>query len=149
MENHNDSPAIQTNGDIGVDRIMELDPGPMENDNNASNSNDPENSITSTMCYDLIPSYLVSSNHVISPYQQGHQAFLLVKLKDNTTNALDNAYHSLLPMVLIHLDHASVQNPALHSHPTLFDHFHDMHAFKQQASSHQYGEISFLQRVSQ
>jgi hypothetical protein len=66
-------------------RIMELDPGPIENDD-ASNSHDPENCDTSTMCYDLVPSYLVPSDHVISAFQQGHQAFPLVKLKDNFTN---------------------------------------------------------------
>ncbi len=65
----------------------------MENDD-ASNSNDTKNSSTGTMCYDLIPSYLVLSDHVISAYQQGHQAFPLVKLKDNSTNALDDAYQS-------------------------------------------------------
>jgi hypothetical protein len=63
---------IQTSGDIGVNGIMELDPGPMENDDDSS-SNDPNNGSTGTMCYDLVPSYLVLSDHVISALQQGHQ----------------------------------------------------------------------------
>jgi hypothetical protein len=48
--------------------------------------------------------------------QQGHQAFPLVKLKDNFTNALGDTFHSLLPMVPIH------------SHTALFDHFQPCHA---------------------
>jgi hypothetical protein len=77
---------------------MELDPGPMENDND-SDSGDPENCGTGTVCYDLVPSYLVPSDHMISTFQQGHQAFPLVKLKDNFTNTLGgDAYHSLFPM---------------------------------------------------
>jgi hypothetical protein len=76
---------------------MELDPGPMENDND-SDSGDPENCGTGTVCYDLVPSYLVPSDHMISTFQQGHQAFPLVKLKDNFTNTLGgDAYHSLSP----------------------------------------------------
>jgi hypothetical protein len=133
MENHNNSPAIQTNGDIGVDGIMELDPSPMENDN-ASKSGDHKNSSTGTMCYDLVPSYLIPSDHMISAFQQqGHQAFPLVKLKDNFTNALGDTYHSLLPMVPICLDHTFAQNPDLHSHTALFDHFQPCHAFQQQS----------------
>jgi hypothetical protein len=50
MEDNNDSYTTQTSGGIGVDRIMELDPGPIENDD-ASNSSDPENCDTDTMCY--------------------------------------------------------------------------------------------------
>ena len=49
---------------------MELDPGPMENDND-SDSGDPENCGTGTMCYDLVPSQLVLSDHLISEFQQG------------------------------------------------------------------------------
>jgi hypothetical protein len=65
--------------------------------------------------------------------QQGHQAFPLVKLKDNFTNALGDTYHSLLPMVPICLDHTFAQNPDLHSHTALFDHFQPCHAFQQQS----------------
>jgi hypothetical protein len=127
MENHNNSPAIQTNGDVGVDGIMELDPGPMENDH-VSNSGDHKNSSTGTMCYDFLTSYLVLSDHMISAFQQqGHQAFPLVKLKDHFTNALGNTFHSLLPMVPICLDHTFAQNSNLHSHTALFDHFQPCH----------------------
>jgi hypothetical protein len=49
-----------------------------------------------------------------------------MKLKDNFTNALGNAYHSLSPMVPICLDHTFAQNPDLHSHKALFDHSHAM-----------------------
>jgi hypothetical protein len=69
---------------------MELDPGPIEDDD-ASDSGDPENCGTGTMCYDLIPSYIVPSNHVISTLvPSGTSTFALVKLKDNFTNALGN-----------------------------------------------------------
>jgi hypothetical protein len=100
MEANNDSPTTQTKGDIGINGIMELDPGPMAN-NNHSKSKDPEDCDTGTMCYDLVPSYLVPSDHVISAFQQGHQAFPLVKLKDSVNNILGHADHSLLPMVPI------------------------------------------------
>jgi hypothetical protein len=69
---------------------MELDLGPMANDNH-SNSNDPESCDTSTMCYDLVPSNLVPSDHMISTFQQRHQAFPLVKLKDSVSNILGHA----------------------------------------------------------
>ena len=101
---------------------MELDPSPM-GDDNSSDSGDHENSSTGTMCYDLVPSYLIPSDHMISAFQQGHQAFPLVKLKDNFTNALGDTYHSLLPMVPICLDHTFAQNPDLHLHTALFDRF--------------------------
>jgi hypothetical protein len=58
MEANNKSPTIQTSGDIGVGKIMELDPGQMENDDD-SDSSDPEN-CTGTMCYDIVPSYLLA-----------------------------------------------------------------------------------------
>jgi hypothetical protein len=41
MECNNDPPTTQTSGDIGVEGIMELDPGPIENDD-IFDSNDPE-----------------------------------------------------------------------------------------------------------
>jgi hypothetical protein len=99
---------------------MALDPGPIENDN-SSDSGDPKNCDTRTMGYDVVPSYLVLSDHIISAFQQGHQAFPLVKLKDSFTKALDNTYHSLLPMVPIHLDHSFDQYSDLHSNTTLVD----------------------------
>jgi hypothetical protein len=55
IEANNKPPTTQTSGDIGIDGIMELDPGPMENDDH-SNSGDSENCNTSAMCYDLVPS---------------------------------------------------------------------------------------------
>jgi hypothetical protein len=102
---------------------MEMDPSHVENDND-SDSGDPENCGTGTMCYDLVPPYLVPSEHMISAFQQGHQAFPLVKLKANFTNTLGNAYHSLSPMVLIRLDHTFAQIPDLHLHTALIDHFY-------------------------
>jgi hypothetical protein len=104
-EGNNKPPTTQTSGDIGAGRIMELDPGPMENDDTSDSCG------TGTMCCDLVPSYLVPSDHLISAFQQGHQAFPLVKLKDNFTDALDNAYCSILPMVPIHPDHIFAQYP--------------------------------------
>jgi hypothetical protein len=54
-----------------------VDPGPIEDDNCFDNG-DPENCGTGTVCYDLVPSQLVLSDHSISAFQQGHQAFPLV-----------------------------------------------------------------------
>ena len=65
------------------------------------------------MCYDLVPSYLVLSDHVMSAFQQEHQAFPLIKLKDTVSNILDHAYHSLLPMIPIGLDHTFDQTPSI------------------------------------
>jgi hypothetical protein len=94
----------------------------MENDHDDSNSGNPKNCGTSTICYDLVPSYLVPSDHVISAFQQQHQAFPLVMLKVNGTNALGHAYHSLLPMLVpIHLDHTFAQTPDLPLHTALVD----------------------------
>jgi hypothetical protein len=39
----------------------------MENDDDFDSS-DPENYGTGTMCFDLVPSYLVPSDHVISTF---------------------------------------------------------------------------------
>jgi hypothetical protein len=47
----------------------------------------------------------VASDHIISAFQQGHQVFPLFKLKDSGSDAFGYSYHSLLPMVHIHLDH--------------------------------------------
>jgi hypothetical protein len=91
---------------------MGLDPGPIPND--CMNGDDPKKCKPGTMCYDLVPSQLVTSNHVISEFQQGHQAFPLVKLKDNYGNALGHAYHFLSPMVPIQLTHAFDRMLTLH-----------------------------------
>jgi hypothetical protein len=61
---------------------------------------------------------------MISAFQQGHQAFPLVKLKDSISNVLGHAYHSLLPMVPICLDHTFTQTLDLHMHTALSDQFH-------------------------
>jgi hypothetical protein len=74
MEGINDPPKTQTSGDIGIDRIMELDPGSIEGDDSFDNG-DPETCATGTMCYDLVSLQLVLSDHLILAFQQGHQAF--------------------------------------------------------------------------
>jgi hypothetical protein len=94
-----------------------LYPGPIEDDNGFNSY--PEDCPSSTMCYDLVSSQLVLSDHSISAFQQGHQAFPLVKLKDDT-------YHSSSPMVPICLEHTFTQYPDLHLHMTLIDCFWDI-----------------------
>jgi hypothetical protein len=91
----------------------DLDPSPIR-DHDSFDSGDPENSATGTMCYDLVSSQLVPSDHLISAFQQGHQEFPLVKLKDDT-------YHSFLPMVPIQLGHTFAQYTDLSLHTTLLD----------------------------
>ncbi len=54
MEASDSPPQTQTSHDIGINGIMELDPGPMENDDH-SNRCDPKNCDTGTMCYGLVP----------------------------------------------------------------------------------------------
>jgi hypothetical protein len=83
-EGNNNSPTTWTSGNIGAEGIMELDPGPIE-DNNSFDSGDPENCGTSTMHYDLVPSQLVLSDQLVPAFQQGHQAFFIVELKDKST----------------------------------------------------------------
>jgi hypothetical protein len=112
-EGNNDPSTAQAKGDVGIDGIKELDPGPIEDDD-GFDSGDPENCANGTTCYDLVPSQLFLSDHSISAFQQRHQEFPLVKLKDDT-------YHSFSPMVLIHLDHTFAQYPDLHLHTILFD----------------------------
>jgi hypothetical protein len=125
-ETNNDSPKTQTSGDIGINRIMELDPGPMANDDH-SNRDDSWNCDTSIMCYDLALSSLNPSDHMISALQQGHQTFPLVKVKDSISNVLGHAYHSLSAMVPFLLDHTTFdQTPDLHSHTALIEQFHIM-----------------------
>jgi hypothetical protein len=58
---------------------------------------------------------------MISTFQQGHQPFPLVKLQDSDNNILGHAYHSLLPMVPIHLDNAFNQTPDLCLHKALIE----------------------------
>jgi hypothetical protein len=56
-EANSDSPKTQTGGDIWIDGIMELDPGPMTN-NDHSNRDDPKNCDTGTTC--LLPCTFIS-----------------------------------------------------------------------------------------
>jgi hypothetical protein len=123
MEANNDSHKNQTSGDIGIDGIMELDPGPMAKDDH-SNRDNPENCDTSTICYDLVASSLVPSDHMVSTFQQGHQAFPLVRLNNSVSNVIGHVYHPLLPIVPIHLDHAFDQTLNLHSHTALIVQLH-------------------------
>jgi hypothetical protein len=44
-----------------------------------------------------------------------------VKLKDSDNNILGHAYHSLLPMIPIHLDHAFNQTPDICLHKALIE----------------------------
>jgi hypothetical protein len=44
--------------------------------------------------YELVPSLPVMSNYIISAFQQGHQAFLLVKVKTSNGNTYAHTYHS-------------------------------------------------------
>ncbi len=122
-EDHTTPPTIATGGDIGVSKIMELEQDLIE-DGDSFDSGDSENCDTGTMYYDLVPSQIVLSDHPISAFQQGHQAFPFVKLKDNSTCSLNNNYPSFLPMVPVILDHTFAQYPDLHLHMTLIDHFH-------------------------
>jgi hypothetical protein len=126
MKGNNNPPTTQTGRDIGIDRLMELDPGPIEDDDSFDRGN-PENCATGTMCHDLVSSQLVLSDHLISAFQQRHQACHHVKLnKDNTTSALGNTYHSISPLVPICLDHTFAQYPNLCLHRTLIDCFQAM-----------------------
>jgi hypothetical protein len=85
------------NDHLGVD--FELDPGPMAN-NDHSNRDDVESCDTGTMmCNDLVSSYLVLSEHMISAFQKVYQACPLVKLYDSVSNVLGHACHSLFPMI--------------------------------------------------
>jgi hypothetical protein len=90
--------------------------------------------VTLVQCaYDLVPSSLVPSDHMISTFQQGHQTFPLVKLKDSISNILGHAYHSLLSMVPICLDHTFDQTPNFHLHTALIEQFHMMPSSKKHA----------------
>jgi hypothetical protein len=79
---------VMMHGDegIGVDGLKELDPDPSTHDGIMEHG-------PSHIHYELVPLLPVTSNHIISAYQQGHQAFPLVKVK--TTN--DNTYNHTYP----------------------------------------------------
>jgi hypothetical protein len=56
--------------------------------------------------YELVPLPPVTSNHVISAFQQGHQAFLLVKIKTTDDNTYDHTHpFSVNPSVVEPLDY--------------------------------------------
>jgi hypothetical protein len=95
-------------------------------DDNSFHSGDREDCATSTMCYNLLSSQLVLPDNLISAFQQGHQAFPLVNLKDNFISSLDNTYHHFLPMAPICLGHAFAQYPDLHLYMTVLYCFHAM-----------------------
>jgi hypothetical protein len=129
---------------------MELDPGPMANDNHSKSKNH-DNCDPSTMCYDLVPSSLHSNRNIRH------------SLLKSFNNILGHAYHSLLPMVprggqqnfyrywflhycaTIYLCIWTIHSPG--SQPLFTHSFSSVipcHAFKQQACGHQYGEITSM-----
>jgi hypothetical protein len=71
---------------IGVDGLKEFDPDPSTHDGMMEHG-------PSHIHYELVPLPPAASNHIISAFQQGHQAFPLVKVK--TTN--DNTYNHTYP----------------------------------------------------
>jgi hypothetical protein len=86
--------------------------------------------------YYLVPLSLVPSDHMISGFQQGHQTFPLVKLKDSISNILGHApYHSLLSMVssvwTIHLTRPPTSS---HLHTALIEQFHMMPSSKKHSA---------------
>jgi hypothetical protein len=48
--------------------------------------------------YELVPLLPVASNHIISAFQWGHQAFPLVKVKTTNGNTYDHTYY-FLPII--------------------------------------------------
>jgi hypothetical protein len=82
--------------DIGVDGLKEIDPGP-STDHNIHIDGIMEHG-PSDIHYDLVPLLPVASNHVISAFQCGHQAFPLVKAKMTNGNTYGNTYH-FLPII--------------------------------------------------
>jgi hypothetical protein len=70
---------------IGVDGLKELDPDRSTHDGIMEHG-------PSHIHYELVPLLPVTSNHVISAFQQGHQAFLLIKVKTTNDNTYDHSY---------------------------------------------------------
>ena len=79
---------------IGVDGLKELDPGPDIHD--GIHIDDIMEHGPSPIHYELVPLLPVTSNHIISAFQQGHQAFPLVNLKTTNGNTYGYTYHFLL-----------------------------------------------------
>jgi hypothetical protein len=76
---------------IGVDWLKELDPGPYTHD--GIHIDDIMEHGPSPIHYELLPLLPVTSNHVISAFQQGHQPFPLVKIKTTNGNTYVHTYH--------------------------------------------------------
>jgi hypothetical protein len=75
---------------IGVDGLKELDPGPYTHvgihiDNIMEHG-------PSHIHYELVPPPPVTSTHVVSAFQQGHQPFPLVKVKTTNGNTYGHTY---------------------------------------------------------
>jgi hypothetical protein len=87
---------------IGVDGLKELDPDPSTYDGMTIMEHGP-----SHIHYELVPPLPAMSNHVISAFQQGHQAFPpLVKVKTTNDNTFDHTYpFSVNPLVAEPLDY--------------------------------------------
>jgi hypothetical protein len=91
VRHSNKTIQVMMHGDdsAGVDRLKELDPGPSTHDGIHVDADQG----TSHKHYPPVPPPPVVSNHIISAFQQGHQAFPLVKVK--TTN--DNTHGCTYP----------------------------------------------------
>jgi hypothetical protein len=75
---------------IGVDGLKELNPGPYTHvgihvDNIMEHGQ-------SHIQYELVPLLPVTSTHVVSAFQQGHQPFPLVKVKTTNGNTYGHTY---------------------------------------------------------
>jgi hypothetical protein len=83
-------------GDVGtgVDGLKELDPGPASYAYDFIHVDDIMEHGPSPIHYELVPLLPVTSNHIISAFQQGHQAFPLVKVKTTDGNAYGHTYLS-------------------------------------------------------
>jgi hypothetical protein len=81
---------------IGVDGLKELDSGPSSHD--SIHDGDIMEQAQSHIHYELVPLLPVASNHIISAFQQGHQAFSpLVKVKTTDGNASGHTHSSAYP----------------------------------------------------
>jgi hypothetical protein len=90
---HSDEKAkAMMHGDegIGVDGLKELDPGPYTHD--GIHVADIMEHGPSPIHYKLVPPLPVTSNHIISAFQQGHQAFPLVKVQTTKGNTCSHTY---------------------------------------------------------
>jgi hypothetical protein len=74
--------------DIGENGLKELDPDPSTHDGIMEHG-------PNHIHYELVPLLPVASYHVISAFQQGHQALPLVIVKTTDSNTYSHTYHSL------------------------------------------------------